>query len=294
MWWQSVLLCAVCVCLCVCVCHTVCVCLWLCVLVWSCVYLSVSVCVVTPNTLTHIRRVLVQCLPSTASQSLSSPPSSKSISHFVSASFSPSLFQKCSLNHFILLFLFFLHLPSLHFCPPTPSPVLFTPQALSNQSSHYSILFILFILFPPQRLIKSALCYDSHIFIQACPSKAQAGTILLQIAICSLKGTCHFRTRDTIPGKIILLIGKLLFFIWITQPPTLQRQQSNSVLKSNQSARRNIFTHPNHHILHLRALHEKHSLLRAVHMHPWVRQLRFTWSQYNDCVMKGRPPKSTS
>ena len=60
----------------------------------------------TPNTWTHNARVLVQCLPSTASQSLSSPPSSKSISHFVSASFSPSLFQKCSLNHFILLFLF--------------------------------------------------------------------------------------------------------------------------------------------------------------------------------------------
>ena len=159
----------------------------------------------TPNTWTHNGRVLFQCLPSTASQSLSSPPSSKSISHFVSASFSPSLFQKCSLNHFIFLFLFFaslLHLPSLHFCPPTPSPVLFTPQALSNQSSHYSILFILFILFPPQRLIKPALCYDSHIFIQACPSKAQGGTILLQIAICSLKGTCHFRTREQYQAEL--------------------------------------------------------------------------------------------
>ena len=159
----------------------------------------------TPNTWTHNARVLVQCLPSTASQSLSSPPYSKSISMFVCVAFSPSLFQNLCLNHFIFLFLFFsflLHLPSLHFCPPTPSPVLFTPQALSNQSSHYSILFILFILFPPQRLIKSALCYDSHIFIQACPSKAQTGTILLQIANCSLKGTCHFRTREQYQAEL--------------------------------------------------------------------------------------------
>ena len=84
-----------------------------------------------------------------------------------------------------------------------------------------------------------------------------------------LKRNLPFQNERTIPGGIILLIGKLLFYSWITQTATLQRQQSNSVPKS---ARGNISTHPNHHILHLCALHEKHLLLRAVHMHPWVRQ----------------------
>ena len=254
----------------------------------------------TPNTLTHNGGVLFQCLPSTASQSLSSPPSFKSISHFVSASFSPSLFQKCSLNHFILLFLFFLHLPSLHFCPPTPSPVLFTPQALSNQSSHYSILFILFPLFhtihtiytiPTSKAYQiSPLLWLPHIYTSLSIQSTSWHNLIANRNLF-LKRNLPFQNERTIPGRIILLIGKLLFFIWITQPPTLQRQQSNSVLKSNQSARRNIFTHPNHHILHLRALHEKHLLLRAVHMHPWVRQqihmIPIQW------LCDEGPPKST-
>ena len=157
----------------------------------------------TPNTWTHNGRVLVQCLPSTASQSLSSPPSSsKSISHFVSAWFSPSLFQKCSLNHFIFLLF-----------SPSPSPISpFLPShSLSGPFHTSSPIKSVLPLFhtihtiytiPPQRLIKSALCYDSHIFIQACPSKAQPGTILLQIAICSLKGTCHFRTREQYQAEL--------------------------------------------------------------------------------------------
>ena len=160
----------------------------------------------TPNTWTHNGRVLFQCLPSTASQSLSSPPSFKSISHFVSAWFSPSLFQKCSLNHFIFLLFFSFSISHLSISAlPLPlrsfshlKPYQISPPTIPYYSYYlyYSIPFILFTLFPPQRLIKSALCYDSHIFIQACPSKAQTGTILLQTAICSLKGTCHFRTRE--------------------------------------------------------------------------------------------------
>ena len=65
-----------------------------------------------------------------------------------------------------------------------------------------------------------------------------------------LKRNLPFQNERTIPGGIILLIGKLLFFSWITQTPTLQRQQSNTVLKSNQSANTSICTHHNHHILH--------------------------------------------
>ena len=205
----------------------------------------------------------------------------------MSASFSPSLFQKCSLNHFILLFF-----------SPSPSPISpFLPShSLSGPFHTSSPIKSVLPLFhtihtiytiPTSKAYQiSPLLWLPHIYTSLSIQSTNWHNLIANRNLF-LKRNLPFQNERTIPGGIILLIGKLLFYSWITQTPTLQRQQSNSELKSNQSSIRNISTHPYHHILHLCALHEKHLLLRAVHMHPWVRQLRFTWSQYNDCVMKG-------